>query len=87
MNSRSVICPHCYNGLDTPESLTGKEVQCPICQKNFVIKFEDVNISGDDIETNPSEDDSFTDGSGDFYIDFGGGDSFDTDENSGDIIY
>ena len=58
MNSRSVICPHCYNGLDTPESLTGKEVQCPICQKNFVIKFEDVNISGDDIETADSANES-----------------------------
>ena len=39
MNTKIVSCPHCFGELNTPASLEGQEVQCPLCQKNFVIKF------------------------------------------------
>ena len=39
MNEKTVICPNCFGELNTPTSLEGKEVQCPLCKKNFVVKF------------------------------------------------
>ena len=39
MSEKTVVCPSCFGELNTPASLEGKEVKCPLCQKNFVVKF------------------------------------------------
>ena len=55
MNTKTVTCPNCFEELDTPASLEGKEVQCPLCQKNFVVKFITKDRSENEQNKNTSQ--------------------------------
>ena len=55
METKNVFCPHCQSQLDTPVSLEGKEVQCPICKKNFTVTFQPESENNDQPDINPPQ--------------------------------
>lgn len=57
METRTVFCPHCQSSLDTPVSLEGKEVQCPICKKNFTVIFQEESVEENPPMDSPQEKD------------------------------